>query len=805
MKFPTRSVRIWALAFLLALGTTSTLLAGVIPQLPTSRISDAGAEVTGTDPASIVEKDGMLHAVWLDERDGAFRGVYYANSSDQGVTWSGNRRVAPFPDVDWANEPSVAVDNDGTVWVLYHVYYMDGSDQVNDLFLSKSTNNGASFETYRIFDGLDGDSDQWRSRLVASESTGMLYAMIQDYATVGADEGMDIYIGKIDPTNLASGIWVEVTDEVAAGRIGDDTQSYGGWISLAERGGKICAAWEDRRERFSIYGACSTDGGTNYSANFRISPSDSLQPEIAIAPNGDLYTVYVHDGTFTRDLYLRRSADNGVTWDPERTVASFTSDEVRGWDVAVDANGQIMTTFFLPESGDNTLYVGTSLDNGESFALTPLYLEDEDPSGTVVTTAGSGEDSRAFVAFYGDGDVRLLRLVLDGIAPTAPADLKATGTERAVQLAWNASTDANGVIGYHVFRATSASGPFTQLTLVPTPSTTYVDVDLSPGTTLFYQVRAIDSTENRSQPSNTASAAATALGSPQYRGTIAYESGNNVRIQGVAGGEAQTIGTAYSPLFSPDGTKLYWTSGATIQRRPLAGGTPEIFFEDPEHTLFDIAADENNFVTIIRRTIASTVTGGFCFLFEPRVGRPGTELYVSQYEWARDVAITSDGKLAAFTSTGWCNAAATAVYYPPRLCLIDVAAGNEECLTFGEIEDPDFAPSGRTIVFASDATGQFEIWKAEVTANRQLANHTLLTRGAANQPSGAPAFSSDGQWVIFQRDMDPGDGENWQLYIVRTDGVGVRPLDIAGERPVMFGGGGAIPGALRTFLPSINK
>lgn len=806
MKFPTRSVRTWVLALLLAFGTTSTLLAGVIPQLPTSRISDAGAEVSGDFPASIVEKNGILHAVWLDKRDGAFRGVYYANSSDQGVTWSANRRVAPFPDVDWANEPSVAVDNDGTIWVLYHVFYLDGSETVNDLYLARSVDNGATFTTHGLYDGHDGDTDQWRSRLVANESTGMLHALIQDYATIGSDEGMNIFIARIDPSNLAGGTLAPVSDAPATGRIGDGANAYGGLISLDERAGKICAAWEDRRERFSIYGACSTDGGLTYGANFRISPSDSLQPEIAIAPNGDLYTIYVHDGSSTRDLYLRRSTDNGVSWGPERTVASFASDVIAGWDIAVDANGQIVTTFFIPGYGDNTLYIGSSVDNGESFALTPLVLEDEDPTGTTITTAGSGVNSRAYVAFYGDdNDLRVLRLALDGIAPTTPANLSATGVERAVQLTWNASTDANGVIGYHVYRATSAAGPFSQMTQVPTPSTTWVDVDLSPGTTYFYQVRAFDSTGNRSPQSNTTSAAATALGAPQYTGALAYESGNNVRIQNLAGGDAQTIATAYAPLFSPDGAKLYFSSGAMIQRRALAGGATETFFEDPEHSLFDIAANENDFVTIIARTLPSTVTGGFCFLFEPRVARPGVELYVALYEWARDVAITSDGKIAAYTSSGWCNAAANSIYYTPRLCLIDVAAGDEECMIFGEIAEPDFAAGGRTMVFASDASGQFEIWRAEVTENRQLVNHTQLTRGAANQPSRAPAFSSDGQWVVFQRDMDPGDQEDWQLYIVRADGVGVRSLGIAGEEPVMHGGGGVIPGALRTFLPSITK
>jgi hypothetical protein len=49
---------------------------------------------------------------------------------------------------------------------------------------------------------------------------------------------------------------------------------------------------------------------------------------------------------------------------------------------------------------------------------------------------------------------------LDSVAPTAPGNVRVTGGDTSVLLEWDASTDANGVAYYDVFRATSPGGPY---------------------------------------------------------------------------------------------------------------------------------------------------------------------------------------------------------------------------------------------------------------------------------------------------------------------------------------------------------
>lgn len=96
----------------------------------------------------------------------------------------------------------------------------------------------------------------------------------------------------------------------------------------------------------------------------------------------------------------------------------------------------------------------------------------------------------------------------DSTAPTAPADLTATGGTRMVSLSWSASEDTggSGVATYRVHRKASLSGSFK--VIAETSTTSYTDKRVKKGKTYWYQITAVDGAGNESLPSNTASAKA---------------------------------------------------------------------------------------------------------------------------------------------------------------------------------------------------------------------------------------------------------------------------------------------------------
>ena len=88
--------------------------------------------------------------------------------------------------------------------------------------------------------------------------------------------------------------------------------------------------------------------------------------------------------------------------------------------------------------------------------------------------------------------------------PTAPTGLTATAAHREVALAWAASSDNVGVVGYQIWRSTTNGSAYTQQTTVNT--TVYVDTNLTNGTTYYYLVKAYDAAGNVSFDSSQAQA-----------------------------------------------------------------------------------------------------------------------------------------------------------------------------------------------------------------------------------------------------------------------------------------------------------
>ncbi len=103
--------------------------------------------------------------------------------------------------------------------------------------------------------------------------------------------------------------------------------------------------------------------------------------------------------------------------------------------------------------------------------------------------------------------------VVDTEAPTAPTNVTATATgATAIEVAWTASTDDVGVVGYAVERCTGAS--CTDFVEVGTPTgSPWVDAGLTGATSYRYRVRAGDAAGNRSSYSAIA-AATTAVAAP---------------------------------------------------------------------------------------------------------------------------------------------------------------------------------------------------------------------------------------------------------------------------------------------------
>ena len=89
---------------------------------------------------------------------------------------------------------------------------------------------------------------------------------------------------------------------------------------------------------------------------------------------------------------------------------------------------------------------------------------------------------------------------LDKTPPAAPTGLVATPVVRGVGLKWNANTETD-LKGYNVYRATTSGGDYSLLNATPVTSPSYNDGGLTGGTTYYYVVTAINTSERESDNS----------------------------------------------------------------------------------------------------------------------------------------------------------------------------------------------------------------------------------------------------------------------------------------------------------------
>jgi len=111
--------------------------------------------------------------------------------------------------------------------------------------------------------------------------------------------------------------------------------------------------------------------------------------------------------------------------------------------------------------------------------------------------------------YVGSGDDYLYAIGNQSTPPSPPQNLQATASATSITLTWSPSTQGTyPIAGYAIYRGTASGGESpTPIAIVDATTTTYVDTNVTSGTTYYYYVKAFDnqSPPNYSDPSNEAS------------------------------------------------------------------------------------------------------------------------------------------------------------------------------------------------------------------------------------------------------------------------------------------------------------
>src|SRR5437016_1582321 len=241
----------------------------------------------------------LIHAVWTDTRAAGNADIYYANSTDGGLSFNPSSRVNNDAGGADQGAPAIAVAPNRDVQVVWRDA-RSAATKGTDIYAARSTNRGATW-IYPATPWVNDDSGNVAQQepTIAIDRAGTIYVAWTDFRS---GPNPDIYAARSTSGGVSFGASVKVNDDV-----GPVWQFQ---PSLTANGGKIVVAWTDLRTggstNLDIYASTSLDGLT-WSANVKVNDDSSaashLQPSGSIDSPGHLFAACSDSRGSGQDVY----------------------------------------------------------------------------------------------------------------------------------------------------------------------------------------------------------------------------------------------------------------------------------------------------------------------------------------------------------------------------------------------------------------------------------------------------------------------------------------------------------------------
>jgi Neuraminidase (sialidase) len=248
-----------------------------------------------SDPA-IAVTGSNIHVVWSDYTPGN-REVYYKRSTDNGRTWSKQKRLTK--NAGSSSLPSIAVSGHNI-----HVTWYDDTPGNDEIYYKQSIDNGANWSKQKRLTKNSGSSV---ASVIAVSGSNLHLAWSDD--TPG---NLEIYYRR----STDNGVTWRKTKRLTK----NDGLSLD--PSIAVSGGNVHVVWKDYSPgNAEILYKGSRDKGVTWGKQKRLTKSAEESAFPAVAALGNKVSVVWNDSTPGNiELYLKRSGDNGTTWGKQKRL-----------------------------------------------------------------------------------------------------------------------------------------------------------------------------------------------------------------------------------------------------------------------------------------------------------------------------------------------------------------------------------------------------------------------------------------------------------------------------------------------------
>ncbi len=229
---------------------------------------------------------------------------------------------------------------------VVHAVWQDHRDGNGEIYYKRSADGGATW-------GAD-------TRLTNNTSSSLSPCVAVSGAQVNVvwydnrDGNFEIYFKRSTDGGVTWGTDTRLTN--------NSSDSYG--QSASASGTRIYIVWTDYRDgNEEIYHKYSTDGGTTWSADMRLTNNTSSSGYPSVAVSGLLVNVVWQDNRDgNNEIYYKRSTDGGVNWDTDTRLTNNTyTSEIPS--VALSGS-QINVVWGDGRDGNMEIYYKRSTDGG---------------------------------------------------------------------------------------------------------------------------------------------------------------------------------------------------------------------------------------------------------------------------------------------------------------------------------------------------------------------------------------------------------------------------------------------------------
>jgi len=296
-----------------------------------------------SDCAAIAGYSANIYVVWSDNSQGNFD-IYFKKSVDSGATWQTAQRLTYS--TGSFRVPTIAISG-----ANIYVVWCDDTPGNKDIYFKKSADGGATWHTAKKLTSNTGES---RYPVIAVSGSN-IYVVWHDDTPGNAE----IYFRK----SVDGGATWQTAKRL--------TNNAGSSVfpSIAASGSDIHVVWQDNTPgNAEIYYIKSADGGSTWKTLQRLTENagDSLCP--AIAFNGaKIFVVWENDISLNHEIFFRKSADNGATWQVSKRLTHASGFGGSGNSSIAVSGANIYIAWEDTTKGNNEIYFMNSADNGTTW------------------------------------------------------------------------------------------------------------------------------------------------------------------------------------------------------------------------------------------------------------------------------------------------------------------------------------------------------------------------------------------------------------------------------------------------------